>query len=104
MVQFLADTDRLIMFLDTVTCEGVKLDDLRARCITSEVKREAEERFRSMEASNMQPWGMSRRWMEDTDDPEWLVIYAAQHTEQGKIVRDGFKVCLLIFFWLYSNF
>jgi hypothetical protein len=41
----------------------------------------------------MIPHKTSAKWVEDQDDPDWLVIYAAKHKDKdGQEYYDGFFV------------
>jgi hypothetical protein len=78
-------------------CQGVQLDHLRCRKITTAAKDEAKSKYQKMLASGMQPRSTSGIWVEDKAvDPDWLVIYAGQHKDaSGKTFYDGFTVGLL---------
>jgi hypothetical protein len=44
------------------------------------------------------PYEISAKWVEDQDDPDWLVIYAAKRKdEDAQEYYDGFFVCHIQF-------
>ena len=77
------------------------MDDLRSRKITDAIRAQANKHYDHMLASGMKPHSMSGIWMEDvSDNPEWLVIYAGQHTDDnGKLFKDGFNVSKISNLW-----
>jgi hypothetical protein len=71
-------------------CSGVLLSDLRKRSITNAVKEDARAKYDAMLAANMKPRSATGKWVDEAG--EWLVIYAGQHLDGGKIHQDGFEV------------
>ena len=80
-----------IFFL--VVCPGICLDNLKARKITNDVELVAAAKVQVMMETDLIPHATSAKWVEDRqDDPDWLVIYAAKRSEDGKEYQDGFYV------------
>jgi len=71
-------------------CKGVMLSNLRKRVITDTVKEEARAKYDTMLAAKMKPHRGTGMWVDEAG--EWLVIYAGEHQDGGKIYQDGFEV------------
>lgn len=75
------------------------MTDLRNRSITADVKQKAHTRFNEMVADkSLTLHQTSAIWYEDVEqNPEFLVIYAAEHLDdEGKLRRDGFSVSVFL--------